>query len=97
MAMLCEDIGERPADIVRLFALGDVTAARRSAHSLGGAALHLGATRLAEASRQLEFDGPCADALILELCDAATETIAAIDHYRAEQEISRGTASPKPA
>lgn len=97
MAMLCEDISERPANIVRLLALGDVTAARRSAHSLGGAALHLGATRLAEASRQLEFEGPCADALLLELSDAATETIAAIDRYRAEQEISRRTASPKPA
>lgn len=97
MAMLREDISERPANIEMLLASRDITAARRSAHSLSGAALHLGATRLAEAARQLEFDGPCADALLLELSHAATETIAAIDRYRAEREINSETPSPEPA
>ncbi len=85
IVMLRDDIATRPGSIRDLLESGHVTAARRSAHSLSGAALHLGAAKLAEVAQRLEVAGGAADDLIGELSGTAVETIAAIDRYRAEQ------------
>ena len=95
LAMLRDDIKERPGSIRALAASGDTVGARRSAHSLSGAALHLGAAKLAETAQRLERDEACADALIDALSRSAEETVAAIDCYRDELPIDLGAfASP---
>lgn len=80
--MFRDDIGTRPKAIGDLLASDEISAAQRSAHSLSGAALHLGAMKLAETARQFELIDTDADRLIHELLRIAGETVAAIDHYR---------------
>ncbi|WP_337847886.1 PAS domain S-box protein [Sphingomonas sp.] len=82
LVMLRDDIDARPASIRTLVLSDDIAAAKRSAHSLSGAALHLGAARLAEAAQHLESDETCASALIDEFERSAEETVAAIERYR---------------
>lgn len=95
LVMLRDDIEARPGSIRALVASGDIVGARRSAHSMSGAALHLGAAKLAETAQCLERDKACSDTLIDELSRCAEETVGAIDRYRNElQPDSRAFASP---
>jgi CheY-like chemotaxis protein len=95
LAMLRDDIVSRVDSLSALLASGDIVAARRSAHSMCGAAMHLGAMRLGEAARRFEGDAG-QDGMIAEFTRTAEATIVAIDRYRDDTQGLDGKAiSPR--
>jgi CheY-like chemotaxis protein len=86
LCMLCADVGERSLAIREMVEKGDLAEARRSAHSLRGAALPLGAMRLAEAARSLESETSDGIRSARELLLIANETIGEINCYRLQQQ-----------
>ena len=58
MAAFETELRERPVTILQQVAAGDFLAASRSAHSLKGAALIVGARRIVSLAEQIEFGAP---------------------------------------
>lgn len=54
LAMMADELARAPAAIARLIELGDRDAAGSAAHALKGAALNVGAVRIADLSRRIE-------------------------------------------
>jgi PAS domain S-box-containing protein len=86
LGMLSADAGDRSLAIKEMVEKGDILEARRSAHSLRGAALPLGAMRLAEAARLLEREAADGIRSAEELLLVANETIGEISCYRLQHQ-----------
>ncbi len=54
LAMMADELAHAPAAIARLIELGDLDAAGPAAHALKGAALNVGAVRIADLARRIE-------------------------------------------
>ena len=63
------EAGQCLSEVRKAISAGDLTQAKRIAHRLKGMAGNLGATRLAEAARNLEIDTPAAEAAMTKLED----------------------------
>ncbi len=64
-----DEAGQCLSEVRKAISAGDLTQAKRIAHRLKGMAGNLGATRLAEAARNLEIDTPAAEAAMTKLED----------------------------
>jgi two-component system sensor histidine kinase/response regulator len=84
LSMLREDIGVRSRAIKELVDHKDYAAAQRSAHSVSGAALHLGANKLAEAARQIDLNVGDIPYLAETFAAVVNETVEAINHRLSE-------------
>lgn len=85
--MLAAEVASRPQAIARLIEIDSRVAAASEAHALAGAALNIGAIRIAEVARRIEraceAGAPLAP-LASELLDAAAATGAAIERRRTQ-------------
>ncbi|MEZ0498189.1 PAS domain-containing protein [Sphingomonas sp. IW22] len=91
LQMLSDEVSKRPPLIARLIAEGDRAAAGAEAHALKGAALNIGADRIADVANRIETACGTTDpveALGQELLNAAADTTAAIEQRRIAREAA---------
>jgi HPt (histidine-containing phosphotransfer) domain-containing protein len=86
LSLLSADVEERSLAIGNMIHCGDERAAKRSAHALCGAALPLGAMKLAEAARKFQIGTESPAHLAEKLLDISGQTICAINEYRHAQQ-----------